>query len=153
MTIYQELMQRVEAGESFHINFEKRTMKVGKTKLIDNGEYDKERQLIEYEHDSLDFIIKIIYGMYHEYKFSLPSERSDSKRKKYFKALPMDQISDEQLIYSQRREVAQAQLEGFILCMILLGEFTWDEDRLGKWFWQSKHDPDLVILRKWIENK
>ena len=60
MTIYQELMQRVEAGESFHINFEKRTMKVGKTKLIDNGEYDKERQLIEYEHDGLDFIIKII---------------------------------------------------------------------------------------------
>lgn len=152
MTIYEELIERVSNGETFHIDFEKRTMKVGKTKLIDCGEYDKERKLIEYEHDSLEFIIKIIYGLYHEYKFSLPSERSEKKRKKYFKALTIDQMSDEQLMYAQKREITQARLEGFILCMILSGEFTWDESRLGKWFWQSKFDPDLVILRKWIEN-
>ena len=153
MTIYQELIDRVSNGETFHIDFEKRTMKVGKDKLIDGGEYEKERKLIEHTPADLDMVLEMIHGFYHEYKFSLPSERSDSKRKKYFKALPIEKITDEQLLYVSRREVAQAGLEGFILCIILLGEFVWDEERLGRWFWQSKHESDLVILRGWIENK
>lgn len=153
MTIYQELIDRVSNGETFHIDFEKRTMKVGKDKLIDGGEYEKERKLIEHTPADLDMVLEMIHGFYHEYKFSLPSERSDSKRKKYFKALPIEKITDEQLLYVSRREVAQAGLEGFILCMILLGKFVWDEEKFGKWFYQSGTDPDLVILRSWIENK
>ena len=89
--------------------------------------------------------------MYLGYKYSLPSERSDSKRKKYFKALPVDELTDRDLLYAERREVAQAKFEGYILCMILTGQFKWKEERLGKWFWQSKGDHNLVILRKWIE--
>ena len=52
----------------------------------------------------------------------------------------------------ERREVAKARLEGFILCMILNEKFQWDEEKLGKWFYQSKIDPDLIILRDWVEN-
>ena len=36
--------------------------------------------------------------------------------------------------------------------LIVNGLFVWDEDEMGKWFWQSDIDPDLVILRSWIEN-
>ena len=90
--------------------------------------------------------------LYENYKYSLPSERSDSKRRQYFKALPVDKLTDEQMATGERREVARAKLEGFILCMIVDGFFVWDEDELGKWFYQSKRDPDLVILRNWIEN-
>ena len=53
----------------------------------------------------------------------------------------------------ERREVARAKLEGFVLCMIVNELFVWNETEIGKWFWQSKNDPDLVILRSWIENK
>ena len=60
-------------------------------------------------------------------------------------------MTDEQLMCGERREVAQATLEGFILCMILNGELVWDEDIMGKWFWQSVEDKDLVILRQWVE--
>ena len=153
MTIYEELIERVSNGETFHIDFEKRTIKVGKEKIVDNEEYDKGKNLIQIDDDrGFEYIMKTIYQLYLNYKYSIPSERSDSKRKKYFKALSIDEIPDHMLFNAERREVAQAKLEGFILCSVLIGKFYWQEERLGKWFWQSKGDPDLVILKKWIEN-
>lgn len=152
MTIYDELIKRVSEGEKFNINFETRTMKVGNTKLIDNGKYDENRYLIyEYNIYSLQVLLHMIRELYRNYKTSIPSERSSKKRKCYFKALSADELTDEQLMRGERREVAQAVLEGFILCMILNGELVWNEDIMGKWFWQSRSDDDLVILRKWID--
>ena len=148
MTIYEELIERVFNGESFYVDFEKRCMKLGKQKVICNGEYDDKRELIELNGDAF----KTIYELYQKYKYSLPSERSDSKRKCYFKALSVDELTDEQMATGERREVARARLEGFILCTILTGQFAWNE-ALGSWFWQSANDPDLVILRSWIERK
>ena len=45
MTIYEELVKRVCEGETFHIDFEKQTMKIGKQTVINNGEYDESRTL------------------------------------------------------------------------------------------------------------
>jgi hypothetical protein len=149
MTIYEELIERVSNGETFHIDFEKQTMKIGRQKIIDSGKYDESRLLIGFK----GLVLEHIGELYSKYKYSLPSERSENKRRRYFKALSIDDISDEQLMTAERREVAQAKLEGFILCMILMNAFTWDEFTMGKWFWQDKNDPDLVILRQWIENK
>jgi hypothetical protein len=149
MTIFSELMQRVDSGETFHIDFQKRDMKVGKTYLIKNGEYDTERSLGFVWRESE--ILVMIEELYANYKYSLPSERNDGKRTKYFKALPISEMTDRQLMIANRREGAQARLEGFILCAIVNGTFKWTES-MGKWFWQSKNDPDLVILRSWIEN-
>ena len=154
MTIFEELVERVSKGEPFHVDFEKRTMKVGKDFLIKNGEYDTSR-LLCYEYDSVvetTLVLSCINVLYSAYRMSLPSERSDKKRRAYFKALPIERISDWQLMRAERREVAQAKLEGYILCAILENRFVWDEKTMGKWFWQSKGYPDLVILRKWIEN-
>lgn len=154
MTIFNELVERVSNGETFHIDFEKRTMKVGNKFLIKNGEYNTSRRLFSMENDSyftIDIILQMIDCLYKSYKYSIPSKRSDSKRRVYFKAFPMEEISDEELVM-ERREILQARLEGFILCMILEGRFVWDEKKLGKWFWQSNEDPDLIIIRKWIEN-
>ena len=146
MTIYEELIQKVSEGSRFNINFETRTMKIGKKKVIDNGEYG-DKDLISIKiNDPLD----IIENLYSQYKFSIPSERSENKRRGYFKALSANELTDEELICGERREVARARLEGFILCMILNGKLTWDEFTMGKWFWQSNNDPDLVILKKWI---
>lgn len=153
MTIYSELLERVSNGESFNIDFEKRTMKIGKQKIIDNGEYDTTRNLIVNIDYDLDLILNILETLYCNHKYSLPSERSESKRKTYFKAYSMEDIPDERLFNAERRELAQARLEGCILCMIITGQLKWDEEKLGKWFWQSKNDSDFVILRSWIENK
>ena len=149
MSIFLKGLERVENGERFHINFEQRTMKVGQDKMIEGGEYDTSQVLYESPPSLLD----TVRGLYIAYKYSLPSERSENKRKKYFKALPIDELTDEQLIYGVRRDIAQYMLEAFILCAIVKGDFVWDEDIHGKWFYQDKIEPDLVILRSWIEGK
>lgn len=152
MTIYEELIKRVSEGEIFYVNFKNRSLKIGKKFVITDGVYDDSRELIDCQYDKLESLFEIIDNLYCNYKYSLPSERSDSKRRKYFKALSINEMNDMQLIAGERREVAQARLEGFILCMILNGEFKWDENAMGKWFYQSKTDSDLIILRDWIEN-
>jgi hypothetical protein len=153
MTIYDELVQRVQAGETFYINFRNRSLKIGKKFIIADGVYDNSRTLYATSGLGMHDILQWIETLYQEYKYSLPSERSDNKRQVYFKALSVNDLTDAQMATGTRREVARAQLEGFILCMIVNGSFVWDEEKLGKWFWQSKNDPDLVILRNWIENK
>ena len=157
MSIYLELIERVSNGEAFSIDFEKRNMKVGKEYLIKNGEYDTSRVLFPKLYDepySLNVVLHQIRELYRNYKYSLPSERSDSKRRKYFKALTIDELSDEQLMCAQKREETQAALEGFVLCSIIAGHLVWDDDVMqGAWFWQSRSDSDLVLLRRWVENK
>ena len=157
MTIYDELLERVSNGESFHIDFEKRNMKVGKDYLVKNGEFNEERELLGVWFGNMHNLTDLLFELevlYRVYKYSLPSERSDSKRRKYFKALPMEEITDEQLMVAERREYAQSVLEGFVLCMIVNGQLVWDENVMqGKWFYQSKSDPDLVLLRTWVESK
>ena len=154
MTIYEELIKRVSEGEPFYINFKNKSLKIGKQFIIADGVYDISRELI---HDieccsDMKCLLAFIDGLYRHYKYSLPSERSDSKRRQYFKALPADKLTDKQMAIGMNREIARAQLEGFVLCMIINGFLSWNEKEMGKWFYQSKTDPDLVILRSWIEN-
>ena len=153
MSIYLELIERVSEGESFHINFEKRSMKVGNDYLIKECEFDESKELISGHYD-IRTILNMIEELYELYKYSLPSERSDNKRRKYFKALPIEEITDEQLMVAERRECSRAALEGFVLCMIVSGQLVWDENVMqGKWFWESSNDSDLIILRSWVEGK
>lgn len=152
MTIYEELVQRVSDGESFYINFKNRAMKVGKKFLIADGVYDTERALIDCDCVDMQEMLSEIEQLYTEYKYSLPSERSDSKYRKYFKALSIEELPDDMLMSAKRREVTRCKLEGFILCAVLSGKFKWTED-MGSWFWVSKKDSDLVLLRCWVENK
>ena len=153
MNFFDTLVERVENGELFNINFEKRTAKVGKEYLIKDGKLKDGLNLAFENVWNTNTMFSVIENLYNQYKYSLPSERHDKKRKHYFKALPIDEIPDKHLFNPINREPAQARLEGFILCMILNGSFVWDEEKFGSWFWQSKNDPDLVILRSWIENK
>ena len=147
MTIYEELIDRVAEGERFCVDFEKQTIKIGKKKV---NLLDPERKLMNYV--SKDEIISDIELLYNNYKYSTPSERSDNKRRAYFKALPVDKLTDAQLVCGVGRELAQARLEGFILCAVMQGYLTWDDFKIDGWFWQSTNDNDLVILKSWIKN-
>ena len=152
MTIYEELIKRVSDGETFYVNFKNQSLKIGKKFLVTDGFYDDDRTLYTTSEIEMSDVLAYIETLYENYKYSLPSERSDNKRRQYFNALPMDKLTDKQMITAERREVARARLEGFILCMIVDGFFVWDENEMGKWFYQSSRDPDLVILRSLVEN-
>ena len=147
MTIFEEFITKVTNGENYHINFEKRDMKIGKQYLIKDGVYDETEKIINTEIvDPLEFIEEL----YLKYKYSLPSEKTQNIKRNYFKAANVEELSIEQMITGEERKISKAKLEGTFLCFVLAGLLTWNRE-WGNWFWQSKRDKDLIILRSWIE--
>ena len=146
--IYEEAVQAVEEGAKFMIDFPSSCLKVGDKQIIRDGEYDGE---LGVEPCTPEEFLARVEELYHAYKHSIPSERSESRSRRYFRALPERELSDEDMLYGQRRDRAQAELELYLLCQILNG-LKWNPETMGRWFWQSKQDKDLVILRQWVES-
>lgn len=136
--------EKVAGGARFSVNFEKRTLRVDGN-LMDLDEIE----VAKYEEA---FVMDTIDVLYLAYKHSVPSERSESHRRYYFKALPEKELSDEDMMYGEQRECARCELELFVLFAIRSGNLKWHE-QWGRWFYQSPRDKDLIILRSWIEPK
>ncbi len=137
---YDEIINAVDGGAKFTVNLVKRTFRLS-GKVIDLS------GCILPSHDDILLLIEELYG---NYKHSLPSERSESHRRYYFKALPEKELTDADMMFGERRETARCRIELTVLLAIIDGTLTWNPS-WGTWFWQSEHDQDLVILRKWIE--
>lgn len=146
-TIFEKAVDALTNGEKFKVNLEKRNLKIGNEYLIKDGKYDGVL------YNGVGFSISTFEDLYQVYKHSRPSERSENKQRKYFKALKLNELEEDDMLYGDDRELAQLSLELYLLCWILSGTFVWDEDSMGKWFWQSQNDKDLVILRSWIDGK
>lgn len=159
LTYYDNLVNWVKYGHAYCINLRTKSMQLAQNeKCINNGDWYPDTDLIHINEiynceDKNKFCLDIIEELYHNYKYSVPSERSERiKQKDYFKALSPDEMTDKELATGMDRNIAKAKLEGFILCASLAGYLTWDEKTMGKWFYQGK-DKDLVILREWIEER
>ena len=149
MMIYNSTIERVRKGAKFRVHLESRTLIVNGKKVIDNGIYEGELGIPPI---SLESSLAMIEHLYGQYKHSVPSERSERKRKRYFKALPEEQLEDDDMRYGLLRDEAQIRLELAVLCLVINGSLVWDEHRMGKWFWQSDNDKDLIILRQWVSD-
>ena len=79
---------------------------------------------------------------YAVYRHSIPSEKTMGKVPR-FKALRESELSEDDMLYGVPREQAERELEQ------ALQGFAMPEEA-GKWFWQSKEQPDLVVLRSWL---
>lgn len=145
--IYQEATLAVEEGAKFTVDFSSRSLKVGSKFIIQDGRYEGELGVTPCSGD--EFFTQV-EELYHRYKHSVPSERSEGKSRKYFMALPERDLSDDAMMYGERRDKARIELELYVLCQILYG-LAWTPETMGRWFWQSKSDKDLVILRQWVE--
>lgn len=145
--IYHESVQAVKDGAKFKVDFAERSLKINGKQIIKGDEYEG---ALGMSLATVEDFIYTVNRLYHYYKHSVPSERSESKSRRYFKALPEQELSDDDMLYGKRREPAQIELELYILCQMLLG-LKWDEAVMGKWFWQSTEDKDLIMLRKWFE--
>jgi len=90
-----------------------------------------------------------IERLYQIYKYSVPSQNDD--RRTYFYALPASELTDAQLVCGANRAEVRKELELYVLSMIVSGVLKWDTKVMkGNWFWKG-NDPDLVILRSWID--
>lgn len=163
MTIYEELITRVAKGENFVINFEKGTLKIGNEYLIKDGNYlprdlgiselpDFTKGVRVDKRVELCRILHNLENLFNIYYHSVPIKVKRSSNKSYFKALPLDKLTDQDLMQPVNRELARAGLEGYMLIAILKGCLYWDEHLMGSWFWQSEKYKDLVILREWLED-
>lgn len=146
-SIYQQAVQAVEDGATFKIDFRSRSLKLDGKLIVQDGKYEGELGVPSCNED--EFFTNV-EDQYFRYKHSIPSARSESKVQRYFMALPEKSLNDETMLYGERRDKAQIELELYILCQILNG-LKWTPETRGKWFWQSKIDKDLVILRSWVE--
>lgn len=141
MSIYEDLIYGVEEGKPFRISLEKSSAWLNGKAIIKNGEYNGTLHPTLLDMAEQDVITEI-ERLYKEYKYSLPNRRSKDK---YFKALPYEELSDWDMVNGELREIAQAKLEGFVLCAKLLSKINFNG-----WFWKSNADKDLVILKAWV---
>lgn len=163
MNIYADFLHKFKIGEftkGWKVDFKNKTLICGGTQYIENSIYNVCNELIiidgikpgmtRKERNNVCF--EIIENLYHKYKYSRPTEKSERHRQReYFRALKPDEMTDEQLVTGEDRNYARAALEAFILCASLAGYLTWDEEQMGNyWFYQGK-DKDLIILKKWIK--
>lgn len=75
--IYVESILKVSHGARFSISFQNRSLKIDGKYIIKNGEYEGDLGL-----DKIPTPLPRIAVLYDRYQHSVPSERSDKKRKK-----------------------------------------------------------------------
>lgn len=135
MSIYELLKE----SETCKVDLNKKSLWLNGKQYIKDGANLTELPLIDQEED-LD-------ALYYDYKYSVPSSKAS---KSYFKALPVDSLTDVQLATGHPRYKASAMLEGYILLAGMAGLLA-SVVSTGNYFWQSETDSDFVILKKWIQ--
>lgn len=125
-----EFIEKVEDGQPFRINFEKREVRL-------NG------FLVDIEFEQIDNKEEKLLELFRNYKHSVPSAKADSK---YFFALDESKLSTKELAENESRYIARAKLEIFVLGLIINGEWDFGD----KWYWQSSAEPKLVLFKKWF---
>lgn len=150
-TIFDIAYQAVLDGSPFSINFQKKSLKIGKKFLIKNGEYKGELQDGSFmKNFPEDFSLDGLEMFYANFYYSVPSEQSEKRRKKYFIALPLNKLEDDDMLYGMRRDAARFLLEWYVLSAIIRNQIVWEDFASGKWFWKSQKYPSLVLLKKWF---
>lgn len=159
MSIYKELLDAVDNGKKFKVDLVNKSLWINRKQIIKEGEIvhdeDKSKDLINEWDLALHFAGSLlnenpwswIEFLYKEYKHSAPSKNSN--KKSYFKALPVEELTDANLAYGYDRDYVQCMLEGYILLGSIVGWISWNND--NHWFYQSESDKELIILKEWIK--
>lgn len=125
-----EFIKKVEDGQPFRINFEKREVRL-------NG------FLVDIDFELPDNVEERLLELFRNYKYSVPSAKADSK---YFFALDEKKLSTKQLAENEHRYIARAKLEIYVLGLIINNKWDFGDN----WYWQSKKDSNLVLFKKWF---
>jgi len=126
----EEFIKKVEDGQPYRINFEKREVRL-------NG------YLVDIDFELPDNVEEKLLELFRNYKYSVPARNSDSK---YFFAFDESHLSTKQLAENEHRYIARAKLEIYVLGLIINNK--WDFG--NKWYWQSNIEPKLVLFKKWF---
>ena len=118
------------------------TVKDNRKIIIKNGQ-----PVGDYKIKDEEISIEQIEDLYIAFKYSIPSPK---ERKSCFKALSKDEMTMKQLVTGESRTKAREALEMTLVTGILNGSLKWPGNE-KHWFWQSKKDKDLVLLKRWFD--
>ena len=159
MSIYKDLIDAVDNGKKFKVDLINKSLWINRKQVIKEGEIvneqDKSKDLIcASDLHCIGWVESLIENpwnwiefLYQEYKHSVPSEHSN--KRSYFKALSVDELTDDELAFNIDRDFGQCLIEGYILLASLQGILKWEFG--SHWFYQSQEDEDLVVLRNFVE--
>lgn len=128
-------------GKPFKADFKKKSIKLGKQYLIKEGVIQDGYCINLTETDPYE----IIEENYELFKNSRPD---GNFKKSYFKAKKDEELTDVEFITGSNRSVAQAMLEGYIVCAVVANRMYWKNP--NHWYWVSEKDNDLIILKGWV---
>lgn len=115
--IWNEAQEKVHNGSTFRINLEKRDLVIDGKYIIKDGKYEGE---LGYDTKfPVNALLAMTEKYYWQYLHSVPSARSEAKYRRYFRALSEHELSEEDMLYGQHRDITQLRLELFILIMVL----------------------------------
>lgn len=144
MTIYQQIIDSAKKGDFVRVSIPKRTVTIGKKKIVENGKFDG-----EYGIDTTS-VVDTVENLFNDYCYSVPSEKSNNTIP-LFKAYKLDELSVKQLAENEDRYVAQLKLDAYILGLILEGiGFDVFDNNPKHWFWQSKSNSKLIVQKNWF---
>jgi hypothetical protein len=126
-----EFIEKVEDGQPYRINFEKREVRL-------NG------FLVDIDFELPDNVEEKLLELFRNYKYSVPARNSDSK---YFFAFDESHLSTKQLAENEYRYIARAKLEIYVLGLIVNNKWDFGDKQ---WYWQSRRDSKLTLFRKWF---
>ena len=142
MELYDEIINSVSSGSVFNVDLKKKVLQLDKNNVpLDN---------INVNISSSEDMLSTIHKLFERYKHSVPSERSEGKRRRYFKALKLSEIEYDDFMFGEGRDTAQIKLELYVLLSSIYHKDFWEEIFKEHFFYQSDKDRDLIILKDWV---
>ena len=142
MELYDEIINSVSSGSVFNVDLKKKVLQLDKNNVpLDN---------INVNISSSEDMLSTIHKLFERYKYSVPSERSEGKRRRYFKALKLSEIEYDDFMFGEGRDTAQIKLELYVLLSSIYHKNFWEEIFKEHFFYQSDKDKDLIILKDWV---
>ena len=142
MELYDEIINSVSSGSVFNVDLKKKALQLDKNNVpLDN---------INVNISSSEDMLSTIHKLFERYKYSVPSERSEGKRRRYFKALKLSEIEYDDFMFGEGRDTAQIKLELYVLLSSIYHKDFWEEIFKEQFFYQSDKDKDLIILKDWV---
>ena len=142
MELYDEIINSVSSGSVFNVDLKKKVLQLDKNNIpLDN---------INVNISSSEDMLLTIHKLFERYKYSVPSERSEGKRRRYFKALKLSEIDYDDFMFGEGRDTAQIKLELYVLLSSIYHKDFWEEIFKEHFFYQSDKDRDLIILKDWV---
>ena len=136
MELYDEIINSVSSGSVFNVDLKKKVLQLDKNMSVNIS--------------SSEDMLSTIHKLFERYKYSVPSERSEGKRRRYFKALKLSEIEYDDFMFGEGRDTAQIKLELYVLLSSIYYKNFWEEIFKEHFFYQSDKDRDLIILKDWV---